>query len=103
MVYRKPLQSSRALVAVEVEEAKRRVFLCFLLRRWRVIAKYIAIAKTKSAVPGDIRPFGITSAPRRIFGKYVMIESGKLIGEEKSNPNLRWAFHPARDCPERRY
>lgn len=68
--------------------------------------KYIAIAKPKSAVPGDIRPIGITLALRRIFGKYVMIESGKLIGEEKSTPNLRWAFHPARGCPdgcERRY
>ncbi|CAL6430770.1 unnamed protein product, partial [Bathycoccus prasinos] len=30
-------------------------------------------------------PIGITSVLRRIFGKYVMIESGKLIGEVLSN------------------
>jgi len=48
-------------------------------------AKYIAIAKPKSSVPGDIRPIGITSVLRRIFGKYVMIESGKLIGEVLSS------------------
>jgi len=43
-------------------------------------AKYIAIAKPKSSVPGDIKPIGITSVFRRIYGKYVMIESGKLLG-----------------------
>ena len=55
-------------------------------------AKYIAIAKPKSSVPGDIRPIGITSVFRRIFGKYVMIESGKLVGgvlsSRKQNPQF---------------
>ena len=55
-------------------------------------AKYIAIAKPKSSVPGDIRPIGITSVFRRIYGKYVMIESGKLLGgvlsSRKCNPQF---------------
>ena len=55
-------------------------------------AKYIAIAKPKSSISGDIRPIGITSVFRRIFGKYVMIESGKLLGgvlsSRKRNPQF---------------
>ena len=51
-------------------------------------AKYIAIAKPKSSIPGDIRPIGITSVFRRIFGKYVMIESGKLVGGVLSSSTL---------------
>ena len=39
-------------------------------------AKSIAIAKKE---PGDIRPIGITSCTRRIFGKYVMASAGPLM------------------------
>ncbi|CAL6334524.1 unnamed protein product [Bathycoccus prasinos] len=55
-------------------------------------AKYIAIQKPKSSVQGDIRPIGITSVFRRIYGKYVMIDSGKLVGgilsSRKRNPQF---------------
>ena len=71
-------------------------FLCFLLEevardpkgkcfKAMTAAKYIAISKPKSDVPGDIRPIGITSVLRRIYGKYVMFESGKIIGNVLSS------------------
>ena len=52
-------------------------------------AKYIAISKPKSDVPGDIRPIGITSVLRRIYGKYVMFESKDPAVSDQKDVLLR--------------